>query len=81
MIRQTATRWRTAVKDYVGLDVSLSENSICIVDEKPKIVKEGRVGSEPETIAVQADASAGGDEDVAIVERIVALWQAVVAAR
>jgi transposase len=39
------------VKYYAGLDVSLSETSICIVDEKRKIVKEGRVGSEPETIA------------------------------
>lgn len=36
---------------YTGLDVSLSETSICIVDEKRKVVKEGRVGSEPETIA------------------------------
>jgi len=36
---------------YAGLDVSLSETSICIVDEKRKVVKEGRVGSEPETIA------------------------------
>jgi transposase len=39
------------VKYYAGLDVSLSETSICIVDEKRKVVKEGRVGSEPETIA------------------------------
>jgi transposase len=39
------------VKHYAGLDVSLSETSICIVDEKRKIVKEGRVGSEPQTIA------------------------------
>lgn len=39
------------MKHYAGLDVSLSETSICIVDEKRKVVKEGRVGSEPETIA------------------------------
>lgn len=39
------------MKHYAGLDVSLSETSICVVDEKRKIVKEGRVGSEPETIA------------------------------
>jgi transposase len=39
------------VTHYAGLDVSLSETSICIVDEKRKIVREGRVGSEPETIA------------------------------
>ena len=39
------------MKHYAGLDVSLRETSICIVDEKRKIVREGRVGSEPETIA------------------------------
>ena len=39
------------MKHYVGLDVSLKETSICVVDERRKVVKEGRVGSEPETIA------------------------------
>ena len=39
------------MKHYVGLDVSMKETSICVVDETRKIVKEGRVGSEPETIA------------------------------
>lgn len=39
------------MKHYVGLDVSMKETSICIVDETRKVVKEGRVGSEPETIA------------------------------
>lgn len=38
------------MKYYVGLDVSLKETSICIVDERRKIVKEGKVGTEPETI-------------------------------
>lgn len=51
MIREVATRRRTVVKHYVGLDVSLKETSICIVDEGRKVVKEGKVGSEPETIA------------------------------
>ncbi len=39
------------MKHYVGLDVSMKETSICVVDETRKVVKEGRVGSEPETIA------------------------------
>lgn len=39
------------MKHYVGLDVSMKETSICIVDEARKVVKEGKVGSEPETIA------------------------------
>ena len=36
---------------YAGLDVSLKETSICVVDEHRGVVKEGRVVSEPETIA------------------------------
>ena len=39
-----------AMKYYVGLDVSLKETSICAVDETRRVVKEGRVVSEPETI-------------------------------
>lgn len=37
---------------YVGLDVSLKETSICVVDGSRRVVKEGRVVSEPETIGV-----------------------------
>ena len=39
------------MKHYVGLDVSLKETSICIVDEKRRVVKEGKVELEPEVIA------------------------------
>ena len=39
------------MKYYAGLDVSLKETSICVVDERRKIVKEGKVCTEPETIA------------------------------
>lgn len=39
------------MKYYAGLDVSLKETAICIVDERRKIVREGKVGSEPEMIA------------------------------
>lgn len=37
---------------FVGLDVSLEETSICIVDETGQIVKELRAASEPEVLIV-----------------------------
>ena len=36
---------------YVGMDVSLKETSICVVDSNGKIVSEGTVISEPDAIA------------------------------
>ena len=39
------------MKQYVGLDVSLKETSICVVDGDGEIVCEGTVYSEPEAIA------------------------------
>ncbi len=45
---------------YVGLDVSLKETSICVVDGKGEIVSEGTVISEPSAIAAFIKAKAGG---------------------
>jgi transposase len=36
---------------YAGLDVSLEETAVCVVDETGRIVKEARVPSEPEALA------------------------------
>src|SRR5487761_456944 len=41
---------RTAMQHYAGIDVSLELLSVCIVDAKGKIVKEVRVGSDPDTL-------------------------------
>src|SRR5260370_6768009 len=35
---------------FVGFDVSVKETSVCIVDDAGKIVREGRVASEPEAL-------------------------------
>lgn len=39
------------MNEYVGLDVSMEETSICVVDETGAIVAEGKVASRPEAIA------------------------------
>jgi transposase len=36
---------------YVGLDVSLKQTSICVVNERGSVVREGVVDSVPEAIA------------------------------
>lgn len=36
---------------FVGLDVSLDETHICVVDEGGRIIKETRAKSEPQAIA------------------------------
>jgi transposase len=38
------------VSYYVGIDVSLKESSVCVVDEKGKILREAKVLSEPEAL-------------------------------
>ncbi len=38
-----------------GLDVSQEDPSICILDERRRVVKEGKVDSEPETIAARLE--------------------------
>ena len=38
------------MKYFAGLDVSLEETAICVVDERGEIVKEMRSESEPEAL-------------------------------
>jgi transposase len=45
---------------YVGMDVSLKETSICVVNDKGKIVSEGTVISEPSAIAAFIEDKAKG---------------------
>src|SRR5690242_17825407 len=43
-------RGGAAVKHFAGLDVSLDETAVCVVDEEGRIVREARVASEPEAL-------------------------------
>lgn len=40
----------TAIEYYAGIDVSLKESSVCVVDATGKLVREVKVGSEPECL-------------------------------
>src|SRR3990172_5889300 len=39
------------MQHYVGLDVSLKQTAVCVVDQTGKIQREGMVASDPDTIA------------------------------
>ena len=45
---------------YVGLDVSLKQTSICMVDQTGSVVREGVVDSDPEAISVYVRSKAPG---------------------
>ena len=39
---------RTAMEHFAGIDVSLEQSSVCVVDAAGKIIREAKVASEPE---------------------------------
>lgn len=45
------------MKHFVGLDVSVKETAVCIVDEAGKIVREAKVATEPEAIVALLNAA------------------------
>jgi transposase len=49
-------RGEAAVRYFAGLDVSLEETAICIIDETGAIVREARVVSEPDALVAFFDA-------------------------
>ena len=51
---------------YVGLDVSLKETAICVVDGSGEIVSEGTVLSEPSALAGFLRAKAGGAKRIGL---------------
>lgn len=42
---------RNSHRTYAGIDVSLKESSVCVVDAKGEVVLEVKVASEPEAVA------------------------------
>ena len=48
------------MEHYVGLDVSLKQTSICVVNQTGSVVREGVVDSDPEVIAAFVRSNAAG---------------------
>ena len=45
------------MKYFAGMDVSLEETAICVVDETGRVIKEARAASEPEALMLSFLAS------------------------
>jgi hypothetical protein len=56
-------RRRTAVEHYAGIDVSLEQSSVCVVDAQGKIVKETKVASGPEAWLISLASLDCGEAD------------------
>src|SRR5437016_3449769 len=68
-------RWRATMVHYVGLDVSLKQTSICVVNQLGSVVREGVVESEPEGIAALGGRQERGAVRVGIEKGRRARWR------
>jgi transposase len=62
------------MEHYVGLDVSLKQTSICVVNQAGLIVREGMVESDPETIAAFVRLKAPGAVRIGLETGPTATW-------
>lgn len=62
------------MKHYIGLDVSMKETSICIVDEIGKIIYEGNEKTDPKLLANRMKAKVSSIEKVAIESGSLSNW-------
>ena len=62
------------MEQYVGLDVSLKETSICVVDGSGEIVCETSVGTAPETIAKFIEKRAPSAVRVGLESGLLSTW-------
>jgi transposase len=59
---------------YIGLDVSLKQTSICVVDQTGSVVREGVIVSDPEVIAAFVRAKAPGAVRIGLETGPTATW-------
>jgi GAF domain-containing protein len=62
------------MEHYVGLDVSLKQTSICVVNQVGSVVREGVVESEPEAIAAFVRSKAPGAVRIGLETGPTATW-------
>jgi hypothetical protein len=67
-------RWRAAMVHYIGLDVSLKQTSICVVNQVGSVVREGVVDSPPEAIATFVRSKAPGAVRIGLETGPTATW-------
>ena len=67
-------RWRAAIEYYVGLDVSLKQTSICVVDQSGSVVREGVVNSDTEAISVYVRSRAPGAVRIGLETGTTSTW-------
>jgi hypothetical protein len=62
------------MKLYVGLDVSLEETSLCVVDSEGQTVREVKVGTEPEAIRAALEGCADRLDRVGVEASSLGIW-------
>jgi hypothetical protein len=73
-LTQADTAMETGMELYVGLDVSLKQTAICVVDGNGKIISERMVVSDPDAIADFVRAKAAGAIRVGLETGPTATW-------
>lgn len=60
--------------NYIGLDVSMKETSICIVNEKGEIIYEGNEKTDPKLLAIKIRSQASSVERIALESGSLSNW-------
>jgi transposase len=65
---------RAAMEQYVGLDVSLKETSLCVVDQTGTTLWQGKCASTPESIAAVLARRAPGATRIGLESGLLSTW-------
>src|SRR4051795_1994520 len=70
----TDAKRRAALELYAGLDVSVAETSVCVVDADGKVIRETKVPTEPEAIIAALAAAGAGWKRVGLEAGPLSQW-------